>query len=84
VKIQLRNQSRLRMPTPLGERKAAFGTTAIAMAARIAGVPSSGHVSKDFHEPRRAHHLRSQEWKDGRQGKPEATEDGWTSSLMTP
>jgi hypothetical protein len=85
VKIQLRNQSRLRMPTPLGERKAAFGTTAIAM-----GGPKSpeslaqGMFPRISHEPRRAHHLRSQEWKDGRQGKPEATEDGWTSSLMTP
>jgi hypothetical protein len=28
VKVQLRNLSRLRMPTPLGERKAASGTTA--------------------------------------------------------
>ena len=49
VKIQLRNLSRLRMPTPLGERKAAFGTTAICEGRpEIAGVPSSGHVSKDF------------------------------------
>ncbi len=30
MKDQLRNLSRLRMPTPLGERKAASGTTAIA------------------------------------------------------
>jgi len=81
VKIQLRNLSRLRMPTPLGERKAVFGTTAIAK-----GGPKSpeslaqGMFPRISHEPRRAHHLRSQEWKDGSQGKPEAIDDGWKSS----
>jgi hypothetical protein len=49
VKIQLRNQSRLRMPTPLGVRKAASGYDRNCEGRPgIAGVPSSGHVSKDF------------------------------------
>jgi hypothetical protein len=49
VKVQLRNLSRLRMPTPLGERKAASGYDRNCEGRPgIAGVPSSGHVSKDF------------------------------------
>jgi hypothetical protein len=49
VKIQLRNPSRLRMPTPLGVRKAASGYDRNCEGRPgIAGVPSSGHVSKDF------------------------------------
>jgi hypothetical protein len=51
----------------------------------IAGVPSSGHVFKGIsQEPRRAHHLRSQGRKRGRQGRPEATAHGWMSSLTSP
>ena len=51
----------------------------------IAGVASSGHASKGIpQEPRRARHLRSQERKRDRQGKPEAIAHGWMSSLTTP
>ena len=51
------------MPTPLVERKAASGYDRNCEGRPgIAGVPSSGHVSKWIsHEPRRARHLRSQE-----------------------
>ena len=51
------------MPTPLVERKAASGYDRNCEGRPgIAGVPSSGHVSKWIsHEPRRAHHLLSQE-----------------------
>ena len=74
------------MPTPLVERKAASGYDRNCEGRPgIAGVVSTRHVSKGIsHEPRRATHLHSQEWKDGCQGRPVATEDGWTSSLTTP
>lgn len=51
------------MPTPLVERKAASGYDRNCEGRPgIAGVPSSGHVSKGIsHKPRRALHLRSQE-----------------------
>jgi hypothetical protein len=57
------------MPTPLTRRKAASGRPISRGRAGVAGVPSSGHASKGIpHEPSRAHHLRSQERKRGRQG----------------
>jgi hypothetical protein len=51
------------MPTPFVERKAASGNDRNRDGRPgIAGVSSSGHVSKGIsHEPRRARHLRSQE-----------------------
>ena len=51
------------MPTPFVERKAASGYDRNCEGRPgIAGVSSSGHVSKWIsHEPRRAHHLLSQE-----------------------
>jgi hypothetical protein len=50
------------MPTPLTRRKAVFGRPLLQGRAGVAGVPSSGHASKRIpHEPRRAHHPRSQE-----------------------
>ena len=49
MKIQLRNQSRSRMPTPLGVRKAASGCDRNCEGRPgIAGVPSSGHVFQGF------------------------------------
>ena len=60
---QLRNLSMIAMPTPLGVRKAASGYDRNCEGRLgVAGVVSSGHVSKGIsHEPRRAPHLRSQE-----------------------
>jgi hypothetical protein len=51
------------MPTPSQQRKAASGNDRNREGRPgIAGVASSGHVSKGIsQEPRRAHHLRSQE-----------------------
>jgi hypothetical protein len=51
------------MPTPSQQRKAASGNDRNREGhPGIAGVASSGHVSKGIsHEPRRAPHLRSQE-----------------------
>ena len=52
----------LRMPTPLGERKAAFGTTAIAKdGPKSPESLAQGMFPRISHEPRRAHHLCSQE-----------------------
>jgi hypothetical protein len=57
------------MPTLLTRRKAASGRPLLRGRAGVAGVPSSGHASKRIpHEPRRAHHLRSQERKAGAKG----------------
>src|SRR5580693_1967786 len=65
------------MPTLLTRRKAASGRPILRGRAGIAGVPSSGHASKEIpQEPRRAHHLCSQERKRGGQGRPEATAYG--------
>src|SRR5467141_3617295 len=73
------------MPTLLTRRKAVSGRPLLRGRAGIAGVPSSGHASKRIpQEPRRAHHLCSQERKRGRQGKPEVIAHGWMSSLTTP
>jgi hypothetical protein len=72
VKIQLRNLLMIAMPTPLRMRKAALGHDRNCEGrAEIAGVSSSGHVSKGIpQEPRRARHLRQQKRKRGRQGRP--------------
>src|SRR5215475_9226622 len=73
------------MPTPLTRRKAALGRPIVRGRAGVAGVPSSGHVSKGIsQEPRRAppsppHH--------GRYRSPRETggdRERGTSSLTTP
>jgi len=63
VKVQLRNLTIVAMPTPSYQRKAASGYDRNCEGPPgIAGVASSGHVSKGIsHEPRRAPHLRLQE-----------------------